>query len=999
MSSIEAKLFDGTILEFPEGTDPGVIQRVVKEQTAAKRGGSMGATAGPAAPASTVQQRIEETLGPGTSPMADPAAVESDAMRSDRGTTMGQDLMSAGSYAGGLLQQAGLGAIEGVTNIIGLPQSVAQIQRNVGKWGAEQLGAPQGVIDAMDYITPLATIAPNAQTMQRGVAGANDFVVDAIGAPGLRAEPGNAGERFVNRVFEEVGAAALPIAGMIGIAARRGLPAIRESGSAISRMFLEPAAVNPARFAGREATVAAGAGTGAATANTMVDRDTTAGQVADFAGAVAGAGATGIGASLARGVRDLSGALFNRSGYVDDVVRDAVVDRLAEAGGLQTAIGQAPDTTPLIEAIQGGPRIGRVVPGVKETLADRTQNPGIASLEYSRQTGPNSGLFNTRRQDNAAAIDDTLTAMAPEGSASQLRNALDIERSRRIADASTSAQNAAEDARRAVEPLAPVGTPAARGNTIRSALEQARETARAKTADAYANANVTGNNISANELVDTIETSIGRLTEAEQNLLPESLIDRIRKLGSEPAAPINTGLLDASGNPITRAPPAPEPVRLKEAADLRTELNRLAAAASADPRAERGGRNAARVLSQLSDDVDNFIMRNLTPDERQALETARGTKFDEAERFSRQGDPVAAALARNEGGMPRMRDENVARTFTNTQNMDRLLAQADTPEVRAAIRSELLSGADTSRADRIQSFIDANSEQISRFPGLQDELTRAVGARTAEAEATGRLAGMERELGTPERRGTSTVGRYLNYGDAQSERAIREVINAPDPAKAADELLTFVGDDPAAVAGARKSYWDLMESQSRRKGETTAGVDGRQPWMPRNLKAFLDDPKNRAVAERFYKDSPEHIENVRIIAEALQGLDTRNAGRVPNTSGTAQGVLPSAETIGSRLFAYQRGQVGGAWLITSLAAIAGRRAVRGARGEAIERMLDQALLNPDDAALLLRDNNPANRAALARRAKVWFGNQASQVMNALSGEEQQDDTMEAIGGR
>lgn len=971
MSSIEAELFDGTVLEFPEGTDTAVIQRVVKEQTAAKRGGSMGATAAPAAPAATVQQRIEETLGLTPSPMADPAAVESDAMRSDRNATMGQDLMDAGAYAGGLLQQAGLGAIKGVTNIIGLPQAVAEIQRNVGKWGAEQLGAPEAVVNAMDYITPLATIAPNAQTMQRGVNSANDFVADAIGSPGLRAEPDNAGERFVNRVFEEVGAAAPLVGGTILTATRRGLPAIRESGSAISRMFLEPAAVNPARFAGREAAVATGAGTGAATANTMVDRDTTAGQVADFVGAVGGAGVTSLGASLARGVRDLSGALFNRSGYVDDVVRDAVVDRLAEAGGLQTALGQAPDTTPLIEAIQGGPRIGRVVPGVQETLADRTQNPGIASLEYSRQTGPNSGLFNTRRQNNAAAIDDTLTAMAPEGSASQLRNALDIERARRIADASTTAQNAAEDARRAVEPLAPVGTPAARGNTIRSALDEAREAARTRTREAYEQSSISGQAITPEALIDVIDTTVGRMTQAEQSRLPTALLDRIRTLG------------DAGG------------ATMKEATDLRSELLELSRAAAAKP----DGRNEVRILGELERSVDDFITANISPDERQALEAARAARFDEAERFDRPGDPVNRALAQYPGGMPRMRDENVARTFTNTQNMDRLLAQADTPEVRAAIRSELLSGADTSRADRIQSFIDANGEQISRFPGLQDELTRAAGARTAEAEAAGRLAGMERELGTPERRGTSTVGRYLNYGDAQSERAIREVINAPDPAKAADELLTFVGDDPAAVAGARKSYWDLMESQSRRKGETTAGVDGRQPWMPRNLKAFLDDPKNRAVAERFYKDNPEHIENVRIIAEALQGLDTRNAGRVPNTSGTAQGVLPSAETIGSRLFAYQRGQVGGAWLITSLAAIAGRRAVRGARGEAIERMLDQALLNPDDAALLLRDNNPANRAALARRAKVWFGNQASQVMNALSGEEQQDDTMEAIGGR
>ena len=34
---MEAELFDGTVLEFPDGTDPAVIQRVVKEQTMAKR--------------------------------------------------------------------------------------------------------------------------------------------------------------------------------------------------------------------------------------------------------------------------------------------------------------------------------------------------------------------------------------------------------------------------------------------------------------------------------------------------------------------------------------------------------------------------------------------------------------------------------------------------------------------------------------------------------------------------------------------------------------------------------------------------------------------------------------------------------------------------------------------------------------------------------------------------------------------------------------------------
>ena len=34
---IEAELFNGDVLEFPEGTDPAVIDRVVKQETLALR--------------------------------------------------------------------------------------------------------------------------------------------------------------------------------------------------------------------------------------------------------------------------------------------------------------------------------------------------------------------------------------------------------------------------------------------------------------------------------------------------------------------------------------------------------------------------------------------------------------------------------------------------------------------------------------------------------------------------------------------------------------------------------------------------------------------------------------------------------------------------------------------------------------------------------------------------------------------------------------------------
>lgn len=56
---IEAELYDGTVLEFPEGTAPEVIQRVVKQQTAARQGQQ------PAAAPSRGHNNVPEYVPPG----------------------------------------------------------------------------------------------------------------------------------------------------------------------------------------------------------------------------------------------------------------------------------------------------------------------------------------------------------------------------------------------------------------------------------------------------------------------------------------------------------------------------------------------------------------------------------------------------------------------------------------------------------------------------------------------------------------------------------------------------------------------------------------------------------------------------------------------------------------------------------------------------------------------------------------------------------------------
>ncbi|WP_316397351.1 hypothetical protein [Bradyrhizobium sp. 33ap4] len=868
------------------------------------------------------------------------------------------------------------GARRGVANIVGLPVDLVNA-------GMAVAGAP---------VSPKPFMGSKS-------------IDEALGGFGLIPEvrpPSTMTERLLSRTGEEIGAAAVPVgaavqAGKMGVEAARELPVL-------ARMFVEPAAINPVRFAVREGSTAAAAGTGAGLAGEAArgmgaQEHGTAANTLDILGALGGAGALGAARIVERPLNDVRQALFNRDKFSNQLVKENVTDRLLNnAETLPKVEGQPIDSQPLVDAINRGPRVSETIPGFKESIADRTADPGLATLEYGRQTGTNAREFAARRTENTAAVDAEMQRNAPNGNPADLRAELDLERGRRLTDAGVQTQNAQDAFERATQSLRPVMTGEGRGANIRQALEGASADARAIVGEAWAPLNRSGEQVDMAPLArDFARVNRGLSTAERERFQPNEAGIPQRLSGERPVEPPQ---VDAAGNPVTE--PITQPLR--EVTGLRSALT------DASREARTAGRtNEARIIDEHVTALDNYLDQNVPETLRQQYDAARDATVDYHDRFTRPQSAIAQTLDRTEGqyrqpdsaiaGKFVQADEGRINEFRNlmreTGNDDRTISA-----VRDQILADVRDRGLLERPDQLREYLGRYNTVLSdpRFAGVRGQLDNAAGLRRSLDEATASQANLTRELGAPDRPGTSTVGKYLAYGDERSQDALKGIIASKNPGAAIDEALNFVNNDARAVEGAKKSFWDLMQSKSRSNGETTRTTDGTQPWMPNRLKNFLDDPANAAVAERLYRDDPEQLARVRKIADELQNVDLRSRGKAPNTSGTSQGLsnVLTPETLQSRLYAYKRGQTSLGFMLTALGSVAARRLVRGAQGDAIERLLDKALLDPDLAAQLLKENNPANRAALARTTKAYLGNEASTLTDILTGQPAPDDVKDAI---
>lgn len=1012
---IQIKAPDGAVVQFPDGTDDSVITDVMAKNYPAPAPDL--ASVGADAQRQLVQQPgvMDAVNTRDTAALAGPAA-EPTMIDRMHAAIFGPSTPAApvdpnARGAMGVVDQGVRGVAQGVAQMAGAPFDLAGLAKSLQRGGLQKLGVPEGIADAVSSANPIVNAMERGQKYLGGDAlkgyldSLNRGTADAIGVQRPVEDPQGVGERVANRVGQEVGAMAIPVGGAVKAGASMGVDAAREL-PALARMFVEPAAIDAGKFVSKEAGTAVAAGTGAAAANEIAnaagaDKHGGAYAAADLVGALGGAGVLGAARMAGKPIKDIAQAVTNRDGFSNDVVKNNVVDRiLNNTENLPKTEGKAIDTTPLVEAITGGKRVDATIPGFKDSIADRTGDPGLATLEYGRQSGPNAGEFVARRGDNTKAVDNAMNANAPDGNPAALREELNLERDRRLTDAGTHTANAQDEFDRATQALQPAMTGEGRGANIRGALEGASGEARRILQDAWAPLNNSAEHVDMAPLADRFGGISRDLSTAERNRFNPAEAGIPRQLSGE--REVTPAVRDANGTVTTPAVTEPITQPLREVTGLRSALTDASREAMT-----AGNTNEARIINQHVDALDHYLDRAVPEASRQEYDAARAATVDFHDRFTRPQTAIAQTLDRREG-LYSQPDSAVAGKFVQADkgkisDFQALMRETGHDDrTVSAVRDQILADVRDrgllDSPDQLREYLGRYNTVLSdrRFAGVRDQLDNAAGLRRSLDDATTAQGGLTRELGTAEKPGTSAVGKYLAYGDERSQDALKTVISSKNPGAAMDDMLRFVNDAPEAVNGARKSFWDLMQSKTRSNGETTKTVDGAQPWMPNKLKNFLDDPAHQAVAERLYRDEPEQLSNIRKISDELQGVDLRARGKANNTSGTAQGVsnVLTPETIQSRFYAYKRGQTSLGFMLTALGSVAARRLVRGVQGEAMEKLLDKALLDPDLAAQLLKEHNPANRAALARTAKGYLGAEAAQVTDLLN--EPEDPTKAAI---
>lgn len=824
-------------------------------------------------------------------------------------------------------------------------------------------------------------------------------------------EPQNSAERVVNRIGEELGATAVPLAAGLGRVAGQTTAQINRAaatpssvGQGLAAQFTQPLAVNPTGALAREGAYATAAGTGAGVATEMFGD----GPVADTLGSVAGTGALAAASGLGQALWNLGAAAVGapsfRGGVVDEAVADRIMNNSEQLAARRSATGGDVDTQSLVDALRVEAPVETAVPGYRANIADRANDTGLAALAYNVDANT-PGAAITRRNANDAAVSDVISGVTPQGNPARVRTDLQTSVDDRIAEAlglQEAAQRQFDDASQAVAPALP--TAEARGSGIRSALAEAYTGAQDDVRQKYAALDSDGTLVDPQGLVERSTVTDANLAPNDAKRFRPAEATTIQEMRPGDQAPFReTGLVNEYNRPImAENPPVDQTVPLSDIMATRSGL-------TDDVRAARtaGQNQAARVGGQYVDDIDAYLEQALTPELQQQFGDARAARRDVADRFERPGTANAEALRTREGGGYAMDDSAVGPRYAQPDNgrlsdLKSLLAEAGTdPRAREGLADTVLADVEArglvNKPEALTKYLGDRQVLLGEFPELRQKLETAGAASGELSTATRAAQDTEKRLTTP---GRSPEASYLKYSEDRVMDSVRTVTNAADPREATRQLVASAGT-PTAVQDLRTALWEEVKNRGQL---SSPNATGGQRWNGRVLRDLFEDPKFSAVAEELWSDAPEELANIKEVFSALAGAEGSSRAKALNTSGTGQAVTgkydPSLTTasVASRARSVNRGQLSptiagidlvGTWL---------RRKSAQVQSRAVDQITSEVINNPGLAADLLERYNPATQGAYTRMLTQKWGVRAPTLLQLLDGLENEDPTLDALQG-
>lgn len=412
--TIEAELFDGTVLEFPAGTDPAVIQRKVKELTAQKRGPQVpqndaGVATGPATPAFAD--------GDARNPTPIPTPATEDAGLID----------SIFEGAGRGLQIGTQGAGRGVADIMGLPGDLSTGAANLGLAGVDNLAEMimgDGAPAALDYRFPPSGLGSDA------IAGVAGGVAETAGMDLIDPAEMSPVERFgyaANRFGAQglvSGAGLAKMAPEVAdtAAMARATGAQGSKADNMARALVAPYTQAPGRTLAGDTAAGVGAGVGVEAVDQFVPEDSSLKPLASlFAALTGGLGGAGISKAVLDGVPAAVSAArgsnidfslppaADGTGQISKRVADATA-RVAQ--GMATDLPKARST--LADNLSSFPSPG----APKPSPMTMTEDPGLRGLERNFRASGDPAMSARMEAQDTGAMDyatERLLSILDEG--------------------------------------------------------------------------------------------------------------------------------------------------------------------------------------------------------------------------------------------------------------------------------------------------------------------------------------------------------------------------------------------------------------------------------------------------------------------------------------------------------------------------------------------------------------------------------------------------------